>query len=437
MPADSTIAADSLSVLQKTTDVAATDALITNDAVIFGILCSVLALVFYLSSRPTPLLKKFFNIVPGLLLCYFIPGLLNSFHIISGADSGLYSMAKNYLLPASLVLFTLSIDFKALLRLGPKALLVFLAGSLGVIVGGPVALFLTMQLAPDAFTGTGADEAWRGFSTIAGSWIGGGANQTAMKEVFQPSSRLFSVMIAVDVFAANIWMAFLLYGAGRSVRIDRWLRADARQIDEVRSRAALFRSQSLRIPGTTDLMLIAGAAFGAVALSHFLADSIAPLLAENYPQLKQYSLTSSFFWIVLLATTLGLLFSFTPLRNLEGAGASNIGSVLLYILVATIGMQMDVLAVFDSPVFFLTGLIWITIHGLFTILAARLLKAPFFFAAVGSQANIGGAASAPVVAAAFDPALASVGVLLSVLGYALGTYGGYIAGLLMQWVSAL
>jgi len=437
MPADTTIAAtDSLSVLQRTAEPAA-GALVTSDAVIFGILCTVLALVFYLSSRQTPLLRKFFSIVPGLLLCYFIPGLLNSFHIIAGADSKLYDMAKNYLLPASLVLFTLSIDFRALLRLGPKALLVFLAGSLGVVIGGPVALFITMQLAPDAFTGTGADEAWRGFSTIAGSWIGGGANQTAMKEVFQPSPALFSIMIAVDVFSAYIWMALLLYGAGRSARVDRWLRADASQVEEVRSRAALFRAQSLRIPGTADLMLIAGAAFGAVALSHLLADLIAPFLAAHYPQLEQYSLTSAFFWIVLLATTLGVLYSFTPLRNLEGAGASNIGSVLLYILVATIGMQMDVMAVFGSPVFFLTGLIWITIHGLFTILAARLLKAPFFFAAVGSQANIGGAASAPVVAAAFDPALASVGVLLSVLGYALGTYGGYIAGLLMQWVSAL
>lgn len=411
-------------------------ALITNDAVVLGILISILALIFYLSSHSNAYLQKFFTYVPSLLLCYFIPGILNSLGIISGENSSLYGMAKNYLLPASLVLFTLSIDFKSLLKLGPKALIVFLAGTIGVVIGGPIALFLTKLMFPNAFAGTGADEVWRGMSTIAGSWIGGGANQTAMKEVFQPSGPLFSVMIAVDVFVANIWMAVLLYGAARSKKVDSMLKADSSLIDDIKKRMREFREQSLRIPKSKDLMIIAGVAFGAVALSHFIADIIAPYLAKNYPQLDSFSLTSGFFWIVLLATTIGLALSFTPAKKLEGAGASNIGSVLLYILVATIGMQMDVSAIFNNWQFFITGLIWMSFHAIFVLLVARLVKAPFFFAAVGSQANVGGAASAPVVAAAFDPALASVGVLLAVLGYALGTYGGYICGILMQWVSA-
>lgn len=411
-------------------------ALITNDAVVFGLLAVILALVFYLASHSHPILQKIFNVVPALLLCYFIPGLLNSLGIISGESSGLYTMAKNYLLPASLVLFTLSIDFKSLLKLGPKALIVFVAGTTGVVIGGPIALFITKWIFPESFGGLGADEVWRGMSTIAGSWIGGGANQTAMKEVFQPSGPLFSVMIAVDVFVANIWMAALLYGAGRSEKIDKLLHADSSMIENIKKRMIELREQSMRIPKTKDFMIILGVAFGAVALSHLLADFIAPYLQENFPSLEKFSLTSSFFWIVLIATTIGLFLSFTPAKNLEGVGASNIGSVLLYVLVATIGMQMDVSAIFSNWQFFITGLIWMMIHGIFILLIARLVKAPFFFAAVGSQANIGGAASAPVVAAAFDPALASIGVILAVLGYALGTYGGYICGVLMQWVSS-
>lgn len=411
--------------------------LISNDTVVFGVLVGILALVFYLSSHPHPALKRFFTFVPALLLCYFLPGMLNSFGVIDGENSGLYTMAKNYLLPASLVLFTLSIDFKSLMRLGPKAIIVFLAGTLGIVIGGPIALFITQAMFPEAFVGSGENEVWRGLSTIAGSWIGGGANQTAMKEVFQPSGPLFSIMIAVDVMVANVWMAVLLFGAGRSSKIDKLLHADAGLIDDIRQRMATFREQSLRIPNTKDLMIISGVAFGAVAVSHIFADFAAPYLAQNYPQLEKFSLTSAFFWIVLIATTVGLLLSFTPARKLEGVGASNVGSVLLYILVATIGMQMDITAIFNNPHFFITGLIWISIHAFVILLVARLVKAPFFFAAVGSQANVGGAASAPIVAAAFDPALASVGVLLAVLGYAVGTYGGYICGILMQWVSTL
>ena len=138
---------------------------------------------------------------------------------------------------------------------------------------------------------------------------------------------------------------------------------------------------------------------------------------------------------MVIATTLGLALSFTKARNLEGVGASRLGSVLLYILVATIGMQMDLGAVLDSPILFLVGLVWMAFHISVMLLVAWLIKAPFFYVAVGSQANVGGAASAPIVATAFDASLASVGVLLAVLGYALGTYGAYLSGLLMQWMS--
>lgn len=408
--------------------------LITNDAVVFGVLMTILALVFATSSSDRPFWTKLYGVVPSLLLCYFIPGLLNSFGVISGEHSGLYAMASRYLLPASLVLFTLSIDFKGIIKLGPKALIMFLSGTFGVIIGGPLALLIVSFFVPEVIGGIGPDEVWRGLATIAGSWIGGGANQTALLEVFGASPALFSQMIAVDVIVANIWLAILLYGAAKPERIDRFFRADSTAIYQLKEKMEKYRASILKIPTTADTMKILGWGFGITGLSHFLADIIAPYITDNYPELDQYSLDSKFFWIVVIATTGGVILSLTRARNLEGAGASRLGSILLHVLVATIGMQMDLAAVFSNPTFFLVGAIWIIIHMAVMLGMAYMIKAPFFFVAVGSQANIGGAASAPIVASAFHPSLAPVGVLLAVLGYAVGTYGGYICGLLLQWV---
>lgn len=411
--------------------------LLTNDAVVFGLLMATLALIFLTSASNHPFWRKFYSVVPTVLLCYFIPALFNSFGWISGDTSKLYGVASRYLLPASLVLFTISIDIKGILKLGPKALTMFLAGSFGIIIGGPVALLTVGYFYPSLLGGNGPDEVWRGLSTIAGSWIGGGANQTAMLKVFEPSSALFSQMIAVDVLVANLWTAVLLYWAAKPEKIDRFFRADSSAIYELRDKIADFRKGIMKIPTLSDTMIILGVGFGVTGFSTFIADILAPYIDVNYPELAQYSLNSSFFWIVVIATTIGLALSFTRARNLEGAGASRLGSVLLYVLVATIGMQMDLGAIFDSPVLFLVGIVWMIVHILIMLIVAYFIKAPFFYVAVGSQANVGGAASAPIVASAFDSSLAPVGVLLAVLGYAVGTYGAYICGLMMQNVSGM
>ncbi|HET6243362.1 MAG: DUF819 family protein [Bacteroidetes bacterium] len=408
--------------------------LFTNDAVVLGILLLILALVFQTSSSSHPWLKKFYKYVPALLLCYFIPALLNSFNIISGEESQLYKIASRYLLPASLVLLCVSIDMKAILQLGPKAIIMFLAGTLGIIVGGPVAILITSIFSPETVGGIGPDAVWRGMATIAGSWIGGGANQTAMKEVFGTSDQLFSVMIAVDVIVANVWMAVLLFGVGMSDKLDKVLKADNSAIVTLQKKIEHYRAEIGKIPSLADTITILAVGFGATAVSHFGADYITPLMV-NHPQaeiLERFSLTSSFFWLIVIATTLGLLFSFTPAKRLEGAGASRIGSVLLYILVATIGMKMDIMAIGSNPGLFVVGLIWMLVHVTVLLTVAKIIKAPYFFVAVGSQANVGGAASAPIVASAFNPSLAPVGVLLAVFGYALGTYGAWICAQLMR-----
>ncbi|WP_296697722.1 DUF819 family protein [Algoriphagus sp.] len=407
----------------------------TNDAIVFGILMSILAFVFATSASSNTFWRKFYGIVPTVLLCYFIPALFNSFGWISGETSGIYQVASRYLLPASLVLFTISIDLKSILKLGPKALTMFLAGTLGIMIGGPLALATVGFIQPELLGGNGPDEIWRGLATIAGSWIGGGANQTAMLEVFGASPSLFSQMIAVDVLVANLWMAVLLYWAAKPEVIDRKFKADSSAIYELRDKIEKFRAGIMKIPSLSDTMIVLGVGFGITGFSHWIADEMAPWIGENYPYLSQYSLDSTFFWIVVVSTTLGLLLSFTKARNLEGSGASRMGSVLLYVLVASIGMQMDLSAVLDSPILFLIGILWMFFHILIMLIVAFIIKAPFFYVAVGSQANVGGAASAPIVASAFDPSLAPVGVLLAVLGYAAGTYGAYLCGLMMQAIS--
>ncbi|MDX3773675.1 DUF819 family protein [Chromatiaceae bacterium AAb-1] len=410
-------------------------ALFTNDAVVLGILASILGLVFYTSHSSNRYCRAFYRYVPALLLCYFIPSLFNSFGIIDGEGSSLYKMASRYLLPASLVLLTLSVDFKAIIGLGPKALILFLTGTVGIIIGGPIALATVGSFFPEALGGEGDQAIWRGMTTIAGSWIGGGANQAAMKEVFDVKGEIFSVMITVDVIVANIWMAVLLWIASRSDYFDNRNNADVSAITSLRQKIEKYQAENARIPSLIDIMLIAAVAFGVTGLSHALADIIAPWLERVAPQLAIYSLTSTFFWLVVIATTLGLLLSATKARNLEAVGASKVGSAFLYILVATIGMHMDITAVMDYPVMFLVGIVWISVHGILLLIVTKLLRAPMFYMAVGSQANVGGAASAPVVAAAFHPSLAPVGVLLAVLGYGLGTYGAYICGLIMQQVA--
>ncbi|SDK22900.1 DUF819 domain-containing protein [Microbulbifer yueqingensis] len=409
--------------------------MITNDAIILGMLAAILGFVFYTAGSEHRFWKRFYRFVPALLLCYFLPSLLTTFGIIDAEASQLYYVASRYLLPASLVLLTLSIDLKGIISLGPKALIMFLTGTLGIVIGGPLALIIMSAIDPDLLGVSGPEAVWRGMTTVAGSWIGGGANQTAMKEIFSVGDQVFSAMVAVDVIIANVWMAVLLIMAGNAKQLDARRGADTTAITELREKVEEIQKRHSRIPSLPDLMLIAAVGFGITAIAHAFADVLAPWFQENAPHLDRYSLTSPFFWLIIVATTLGVAMAFSPAKQLEGAGASKVGSVFIYFLVATIGTHMDITALRDSPELFLLGAIWMAVHAGLLLLVAKLIKAPTFFMAVGSQANVGGAASAPVVAAAFHPSLAPVGVLLAVMGYALGTYAAWFCGLLLQTIA--
>jgi len=429
-----------------------TSPIFTNDIIVFGLLMGLLAVIFYTASLKGGFWEKFYKIVPALLLAYVLPAVLSSTHIIATEwisiengkavthKSQLYYIASWVLLPASLILMTLSIDLKAVFNLGPKALIMFFTGTLGIVIGGPIALFLVGSISPDTVAGTGYDALWRGLSTLAGSWIGGGANQAAMLEIYQYNQKKYGATVLVDIFVANLWMATLLLGIAKSKTIDKWLDADTSSIEVLKQKVMGFTKKVERIPTLTDYMVLLGLVFLAVALSFWGADHISYLLKAYIPAVadkKSFvsSFGSQFFWLISLATIFGITFSFTKIKNYEGVGASKIGSIFIYILVATIGMKMDLPEIIKNPGLIFIGIVWMTIHALLLIGVAKLIKAPYFFLAVGSQANVGGAASAPVVAAAFHPSLASVGVMLAVVGYVVGTIAAAGCAWLMELVS--
>ena len=424
----------------------------TDDTVIFGILMLALGLVFYTESLKGGFWEKFYKIVPGLFMAYMVPAILTTTGLIASEwttvtdngetiehSSNLYYVASRYLLPAALVLMTLSIDLKAVFNLGWKALLMFFTGTLGIVIGGPIAILIVASVAPDVVGGFGPDAVWRGLSTLAGSWIGGGANQTAMLEIYGYNQVEYGKMVFVDIFVANVWMALLLIGIGKRERINKWLKADISSIEELKEKVSTFSESVKRNPSLTDIMIIGAIAFGAVSIAHIGASFFAPYFDNTIANIQSSTtrnmltfLGSKFFWMISIATLIAILLSYTKVKNYEGAGASKFGSLFIYILVATIGMKIDIRSVFESPGLIVVGLIWMTIHALLLIGVAKLIKAPYFFLAVGSQANVGGAASAPIVASAFHPSLATVGVLLAVLGYAVGTIAAIGCTILMQ-----
>ena len=376
--------------------------MISDDRIILGLLALVLGFVF--ATRDRPGWQRFYVFVPIILVCYLVPSLMTTFGLIDVSESNLWPMAKDYFLPAALFLMTLSIDIKGILGLGSKAIVMFLTATVGIVLGGPLALWIVAQFEP-SIIGSGDTAAWRGLATLAGSWIGGGANQTAMLEVYGYPLEGFAALLAVDIIVAEIWMVFLLYGAGAHERVDKWLGADSSSIARLRDTMADYTASIERVAKANDYVLLFGVTFAIVGLAHLLGGWLGGWFAAM--QGEDATLASEFFWVVVIATTAGLAASFTRARELEGVGASKFGVLFIFLLVAVIGTRMDV---------------------------TKIIKAPFFFVAVGSKANIGGAASAPVVAAAFHPALAPVGVLLAVLGYALGTYGAILCAQMMAAV---
>ena len=424
----------------------------TNDAIVFGILMVSLGFVFFTENLKTGFWSKFYKIVPGLFMAYFIPAIFTTFGLISpewettnalgeivAVKSQLYYVSSRFLLPAALVLMTLSIDLKAIFNLGPKALILFFTGTVGIIIGGPLAILLIAIFSPETVGAEGFDAVWRGLSTLAGSWIGGGANQTAMFEIYQYNPSKYGGMVIVDIVVANVWMAILLIGIGKKDKINKWLKADTYAIEKLKEKVIDFTQKVKRNPSLADIMIMLAIGFGTVGFGHFsskylslfFTEIVASMDSQTWKNILSF-LGSSFFWLISVSTVIAIILSYTKAKNYEGAGASKLGSIFIYILVATIGMKMDLNQALENPGLMAVGFVWMGIHAGLLIFVAKMIRAPYFFLAVGSQANVGGAASAPIVAQAFHPSLATVGVLLAVFGYAIGTVGAILCTILME-----
>lgn len=403
--------------------------LIQEPVYVAAVLLVVLALLFAADRHPR--LGRVFRVVPLLVFAYFVPALLSNTGVIP-TESPAYEFIKRWLLPASLLLLTLSVDIPGIWRLGPKVLVLFGAATVSIVVGGPLAYLIVGSIAPDAVREMGA-EAWKGLAALSGSWIGGGANFVAIGKSVGVADATLGLMVVVDVAVANVWTGILFFFAGRAKSMDAAIGADASSIDELRAKVEHYQAEVSRPTSLTDLLAILALALGGTALAAAIARPSGSW--AGLPDIEP--VVTGFTWIVILVTALGVGLSFTRLRRLEGAGASAVGSTLLYLLVASIGAHADFARVTEVPVLVAVGALWMVFHAVTILVVRRLVRAPIFFAAVGSQANVGGAASAPIVASAFHPALAPVGVLLAVGGYVLGTYAGIVCALLLERVHGL
>lgn len=398
--------------------------LIEHPVGVLTVLLVVLATVFAAARHPRT--GPIFKVVPALLFCYFVPTLLTTLAVIP-AKSPAYDWIKAYLLPAGLLLLVLSLDLPGIVRLGPKAGIMLLAGTTGVVLGGPVSLLVFRDWLPP--------DAWKGMAALAGSWIGGGANYVALGEAAEASDSMLGTIVIVDVLAANVWMSALLYASVHQRAIDRWVGADASAIRDLEQRMADFHARVNRIPSLADLMMILALGFAGCFISYKAGLGITAWLRAHEAWDWVNDSLSETTWKFMIVTALGVGLSFTRVRNLEGAGSSRIGTFFIYLVVTCIGASADFRQIAEYPAYVGMGFLWIGIHVVVLLGVGRLIRAPLFFVAVGSQANIGGAASAPVIASAFRPSLAAVGALLAVAGYVLGTYAGLLCMGLLRTVA--
>jgi len=370
---------------------------------VFAFHAALVAAIFWLSGVRR--FAKFFEYLPPVIFVYFLPMFATTFGL-TPPSSAAYDFTTRYFLPIALFLLMISIDLKSVARLGPVALFMVTAGTVGIMLGGPVALALFGHWLPA--------DAWTGFAALSGSWIGGTANMVAIKESVGTPDSALGPIIVVDTVVGYGWMGVLLFFSVWQKKFDAWSGARTGAIEETNRRLAEMNRD--RHPTTvSDAAFLIGIGVAAAVVS--------VNLGARMPALGDPTIISSTTWAVLIVVTGGLLLSFTPLREYEKVGASQFGYAALYLLLAGIGAQADLHAVLQAPVYLAAGAVWIAVHVVILLMAARMVRAPLFFIATGSMSNIGGAASSPVVAGVYHPAMAPVGLLMAVVGYVFGIYG--------------
>ncbi len=386
--------------------------MIRNPLGILLILALIEGAVLFLAAFPKT--KKFFQFPPFMFWIYFLPMVFSGLDVIP-QQSGIYPKIGLMILPASLVLLLVSVDLKAIFRIGRPALLMMFAGSAGIILTGPIVILLFWPWLPS--------DAWSGFAALSASWTGGSANMLAVKEAIGTPDKIFLPMVVVDTVVAYSWMGLLIALAGFQKNYDRWNHSDPMMINALHPKISqnLSPSPSRFRPEFFIFILFVGfgGAFISTRLSFWLS-SLTPIPKNT--------------WVILLASTLGILLSWTPLKKLENYGASRIGYILLYFVLTSLGARASLQGIFAMPVLIVAGITWVFLHGFVLYLVSRWTRTPLCLVATASQANIGGPVSAPVVAAVYEPALVPVGLLLGILGNVMGTYSGLFCAQLCHFI---
>ena len=394
--------------------------MIQGELSIFIILIIMLAGIFYLSKLHNRIIKLVFSVIPPLLFCYFLPSLFVEYGIINIGNSDLNGTLAKTLLPFCIFYFTLGLPLAKLKSIGKKPIILFLVGAGGIIVGGPISLVISHSIFPTEFNA----ESYKGMATIAGSWIGGTANQMALNAIFLPNSNELAKAVTVDVFFGETWLAILLFLIPFQKRINHYLKASFDHQD-----ISAHWEDDLTVKQFTFLNLIQILGLG------LLITVLSTYLGKYTSELVKISFLNQSFWTFLFCTLAGIGLGLSPIKKLYTAGGDVISTLFLYFIIASIGLKISLSHLFSTPLLLFTGFIWISIHGLAIFVVGKWIKAPYHYMAIASQANVGGIASTSVIATAINPILAPLGVILALLGYALGTYGGYLSAILMQWVS--
>ncbi len=387
------------------------DILISSPGGVLAVLCAVAAFWFYVEQVTG---AKLFQYIPPLIFIYATPVFLNNLDVIP-ASSPVYSGLSTYALPAFIVLMLIKVNVPAAVKIMGKGVLVMLMGTAGVVVGCVIAYLIVHRwLAPDAWTGYGA---------LAGSWIGGTGNMAATSEMLNTPPEQFGLAVLADNVIYIVWLPILLASRNFADRFNAWAKVPEDRIRMMDSAAALVIEDE-KAPEMRDYIFLVAIAVGVTWIAAALAPLIFDAMMGATPGLQVVLSEST--WRILLITTIALTLSATPISKLPNATA--MGTALIYIFVAGMGARATVEGFGQAPAFLLGAFIWIFIHGAFCLAGARLFRVDVHSVAIASAANIGAAASAPIVAAFHRPSLVPVSVLMALIGYALGNYLAPLAG---------
>ena len=387
------------------------EALISGSAGVLFVLAANAAFWFYLE-RLTG--WKIFNFFPPLIFIYIMPAVFSNIGIIPGR-SMVYDWMGANLLPVFLALLLLDVDVRSTIRVMGRGVFVMLVGTLGVIIGAPIGYAI--------FKGWLGPEAWKGYGALAGSWIGGTGNMAAVSEGLGTSGTNFGLAVIADNVVYLVWLPILLQSKNLAGLFHRFTGVSQERLDRMKTAADDLIVEKGK-PAMRHILYLITIGLGVA----FFSDAISKLIPELPPILTTGT------YKILLVTTIGLMLSFTPLRKIPGS--HELAMALVYLFVARMGAKAVVSGLAGQAIPFVAGAyVWIFIHGLFILLAARIFKVDVHTAAIASAANIGGAASAPIVAAFHDERLVPVSVLMALIGYAVGNYGAFAAAWLCSLVA--